>query len=51
MINDGVLITANNWPSAWQPRGNKEAATRRLNTAPKNVKQSNETPELIKKSH
>lgn len=24
MINDGALITANNWPSAWQPRGKKE---------------------------
>jgi len=23
MINDGILITTNKWPSAWQPRGKK----------------------------
>ncbi len=23
MIKDGILITTNKWPSAWQPRGKK----------------------------
>ncbi len=40
MINDGALITANNWPSAWQLRGKKVALRRTLNSAPEMLRRA-----------
>lgn len=51
MINDGTLITANNWPSAWKPRGKKEAPRCTLRQCTLNVTQGYEMSVLIKKSH
>lgn len=52
MINDGVLITANNWPSAWRPRGKEEAPRRALQRCTTvEATRRREMPGLIKKSH